>query len=133
MTQSHNKSIQDFVTSVQFDSQGLVPAIIQDFENQQVLMMAYMNEEALSQTLQGPHVVFYSRSKKRLWKKGETSGHLQKVESVAFDCDRDCLLIHVQQNVAACHKGFRSCFYRQWTIDGENQIAEPVFSDQVKS
>lgn len=98
---------------LKFNEQGLIPAIIQDHQNHEVLMMGYMNQEALEKTLEGPCVVFFSRSKQRLWKKGETSGHTQTVKEIYLDCDLDTLLIKVEQNVAACHKGYRSCFFRQ--------------------
>lgn len=103
-----------FLDSLTFNSHGLIPAIIQDFENGEVLMLGYMNREALSRTLAGPHVVFYSRSRQKLWEKGETSGHTQTVKEIFFDCDEDALLIKVDQKVAACHNGFRSCFYRKY-------------------
>jgi phosphoribosyl-AMP cyclohydrolase len=103
-----------FLDSLRFGSHGLMPAIIQDFENGEVLMLGYMNREALSMTLAGPHVVFYSRSRQQLWKKGEMSGHTQTVKEIFFDCDEDALLIKVEQKIAACHNGFRSCFYRQY-------------------
>ncbi len=98
--------------NVKFDERGLICAIAQDAESGEVLMQAYMNEEALRLTAETGFAHYYSRSRKCLWKKGETSGHVQKVLSMAFDCDRDCLLLGVEQTGAACHTGNRSCFFR---------------------
>ncbi len=98
---------------IKFDEKGLVPVVIQDFRNNEVLMVAYMNEEALLKTLQSGRTHFWSRSRARLWQKGESSGHIQKVREVYLDCDADCLLIKVDQEVACCHTGYRSCFYRK--------------------
>lgn len=91
----------------------LIPAIIQDFENGQVLMLAYMNKEAFQKTLDSGKTWFWSRSRGRLWNKGETSGHFQEVKSIFYDCDCDTLLIKVIQTGPACHTGSRSCFYRE--------------------
>ena len=90
---------------------GLICAIAQDYQTGEVLMQAYMNAEALDKTLETGYAHYYSRSRNCLWKKGETSGHTQKVISAAFDCDRDCLLMQVEQKGAACHTGNRSCFF----------------------
>ncbi len=98
---------------IKFDERGLICAIAQDHKSGRVLMQAYMNAEALEKTLETGFAHYYSRSRQRLWKKGETSGHVQKVLSAAFDCDRDCLLMQVEQTGAACHTGNRSCFFRQ--------------------
>jgi len=105
---------------LKFNEQGLIPAIIQDDTNGEVLMMAWMNKEAVRQTLRTGRVTFWSRSRQRYWVKGETSGHTQHVRSVRLDCDGDCLLIRVEQVGAACHEGFRSCFYRTLSPDGES-------------
>ena len=101
------------------NSDGLVPAITQDFENNQVLMMAYMNEEAFCLTCETGYMHYYSRSRDTLWKKGETSGHVQKVIEAYIDCDRDTLLYKIDQTGAACHTGNRTCFYtelKNWDI-----------------
>lgn len=98
--------------NVKFDERGLIAAIAQDCESGEVLMQAYMNEEALRLTQQTGYAHYFSRSRNCLWKKGETSGHVQKVVSAVFDCDRDCLLLQVEQTGAACHTGRRSCFYQ---------------------
>ena len=97
---------------------GLLPAIAQDAETNEVLMLAYMNEESYLETLRSGQAVYWSRSRKRLWKKGEESGHLQTVESIAIDCDADTILLKVRQQGVACHEGYRSCFFRQVSDDG---------------
>ena len=99
---------------LKFDANGLVPIIVQDHANGEVLMMAYMNREALEKTLASGKVHTYSRSRGRLALKGETSGHFQLVKEVRTDCDRDVVLFKVQQIVATCHEGYRSCFFRQY-------------------
>lgn len=94
-------------------SNSLVPAIVQDFENNEVLMLAYMNEESLKKTLETGTTWFWSRSRQEFWNKGATSGHYQYVKSINVDCDGDTLLIKVEQVGAACHTGSRTCFYRE--------------------
>jgi phosphoribosyl-AMP cyclohydrolase len=101
------------IGEIKFDEKGLVPAIVQDVKTGEVLMMAYMNEESLKVTLETGFATFWSRSRKTLWKKGETSGNLQKVEEVYYDCDGDTLLIKVTPEGPACHTGERTCFYRK--------------------
>jgi phosphoribosyl-AMP cyclohydrolase len=100
---------------VKFDERGLIPVITQDAENGEVLMLAWMNLDALEQTLAERRMIYWSRSRKKLWPKGETSGHVQHVEDVRYDCDADVLLAKVHQEGAACHTGNRSCFYRSLT------------------
>ena len=97
--------------SMKKNSDGLVPAITADYENGEVLMMAYMNEESFVLTCETGYMHYYSRSRNELWKKGETSGHFQKVISASIDCDRGTLLYKIDQTGAACHTGNRSCFY----------------------
>ncbi|MFO0754179.1 MAG: phosphoribosyl-AMP cyclohydrolase [Thermodesulfovibrionales bacterium] len=102
------------VPELKYDEKGLIPAIIQDAENGDVLMMAYMNESSLAMTLETGYTHFWSRSRQKYWKKGETSGHVQEVREVLYDCDADTLLIKVKQHGAgACHTGERTCFYRK--------------------
>ncbi|WP_446899404.1 phosphoribosyl-AMP cyclohydrolase [Clostridium sp. LBM24168] len=96
---------------------GLIPAVVQDFENNQVLMLAYMNAESLKRTIETGTTWFWSRSRQEYWNKGATSGHFQHVKSIAVDCDYDTLLIKVDQIGAACHTGSRSCFFNQLTRD----------------
>ncbi|MCI1943801.1 phosphoribosyl-AMP cyclohydrolase [Clostridium luticellarii] len=92
---------------------GLIPAVVQDFENGEVLMLAYMNEESLKKTIETGKTWFWSRSRNELWNKGATSGHYQYVKGINLDCDYDTILIKVKQVGAACHTGNRSCFYRK--------------------
>ena len=96
-----------------FDDRGLIPAVVQDVENGDVLMMAWMNRESLQRTLDERRTVFWSRSRQELWRKGDTSGHVQHVEEVRVDCDGDVVLVRVHQVGAACHTGERSCFFRE--------------------
>jgi len=98
------------ITSLKVDATGLIPAIIQDSSNQEVLMLGYMNAEAVRRTLEEGRVTFWSRSRQEYWRKGDTSGHSQFVRSVHHDCDADTLLIGVEQIGAACHTGSRTCF-----------------------
>jgi phosphoribosyl-ATP pyrophosphohydrolase/phosphoribosyl-AMP cyclohydrolase len=102
---------------LRFDANGLIPAVAQDAETGQVLMLAYMNREALARTRETGFAHYYSRSRQRLWKKGEESGHLQRVRDIRYDCDGDTLLLAVDQTEAACHTGNRSCFYRPLTAE----------------
>jgi len=98
---------------VKFDSNGLVPAIAQDEKTKDVLMLAYMNRESLEKTIKDKKACYYSRSRKKLWLKGETSGHFQHVKKIYYDCDMDAILLLIEQVGAACHTGNRSCFYRE--------------------
>lgn len=104
---------------------GLVPAIIQDAASGQVLMLAYMNETALKKTVETGKTWFFSRSRQRLWMKGESSGHVQQVKEILYDCDQDSLLIKVRQIGAACHTGHYTCFYR--SLNGE-EVSEALFN-----
>jgi len=107
---------------------GLLPAIAQDAQTGEVLMMAYMNAESYAQTLATGQAVYYSRSRKKLWRKGEESGNVQQVRAVFVDCDRDTILLSVEQiGGAACHEGYKSCFFRQVTPDGLKGIASRGF------
>lgn len=108
-----------WIDNLQFDANGLIPAVIQDAENGQVLMVAYMNRESLLQTINTGLCTYWSRSRQQFWVKGETSGHLQHVKTIRVDCDADCLLIAIEQVGVACHTGNRSCFFRQVTEQGE--------------
>lgn len=98
---------------VHFDDRGLVPAVVQDADKGDVLMMAWMSRASLERTLEEGRTVFWSRSRQELWRKGDTSGHVQHVEEVRVDCDGDVLLVRVHQVGAACHTGERSCFHRR--------------------
>ncbi len=112
------------IEELKFDQQGLIPAIIQDQKSGRVLMMAYMNQEALRKTLETRRTWFYSRSRQELWMKGETSGHIQAVKEVRYDCDADSLLILVEQTGVACHTGHYSCFFRD---EAGQEVEEQVF------
>lgn len=115
--------------AIDFGDSGLVPAIAQDVETDEVLMLAYVSATALERTRETGIAHYYSRSREEIWEKGATSGHRQHVEEIRVDCDGDTLLYRVRQDGGACHTGYRSCFYR--TIEGE-RVAEPVFDpDQV--
>ena len=115
-----------FLDKLKFNSDGLIPAIIQEQSTGRVLMMAWMNKEAVKRTVEEGKTVFWSRSRQKYWIKGETSGHVQVVKDVAFDCDGDTLLIQVEQIGAACHEGYKSCFFR--SVDGGQNIrvTEPL-------
>jgi len=103
---------------------GLIAAIAQDAATGEVLMLAWMNEEAFAETVRSGRAVFYSRSRGRLWRKGEESGHVQQVKSIYVDCDADAVLLKVEQQGAACHAGYRSCFFRQITPEGVTTVGE---------
>jgi len=115
---------------IKFDDKGLVPAIIQDSQNNEVLMLGYMNRDTFERTLESGRVHFWSRSREKIWVKGETSGHTQEVRDIYFDCDTDTVLIKVEQKVAACHTGYRSCFYRQVRGDELVICSEKVFDEK---
>ena len=107
----------NLIDNIKFDSNGLVTAIAQDATTNRVLMVAYMNRETLEETLSTGKMVYYSRSRKKRWLKGETSGHFQTVREVRIDCDGDSLLFFVDQQGAACHEGYFSCFFRKRSGD----------------
>ena len=109
-----------FYDQLKFDANGLIPAIVQEQKTGRVLMMAWMNRASLEKTLATGRTHFWSRSRQKFWMKGETSGHVQQVMDIAFDCDGDVLLIQVGQTGAACHEGYRSCFFRSVEKDGKS-------------
>jgi len=110
------------LSTLKYDANGLIPAIIQDDENSEVLMVGYMNEEAVRRTLETGRVTYWSRSRQKYWIKGETSGFTQEVQSAYFDCDKDALLFRVIQKGAACHEGYRTCFFRRIDRSDEPEI-----------
>lgn len=122
-----------WIDEVRFDASGLVPAIAQDAQTGRILMVAWMNRESLQETVATGIAVYWSRSRQRLWRKGESSGHTQKVKDVRLDCDADVILLEVEQvGGIACHTGRQSCFYRQLQGDGGNgQQASWVNVDPV--
>src|SRR6478736_4692904 len=116
-----------FIEKLKFNSDGLIPAIVQEASTGRVLMMAWMNRASLERTVAEGKTVFWSRSRQKYWVKGETSGHFQKVKDIAFDCDGDTLLIQVEQTGAACHEGYKSCFFRSVESGGAGfNTTEPV-------
>lgn len=122
-------ALKNILDQIKFDEKGLVTAVIQDASNGEVLMVGHMNREALDKTLAGPYVTFFSRSRQKLWVKGESSGHTQEVKEIRIDCDADAILIKVKQNVAACHTGYRSCFFRRVEKGQLKVIAKKVFEE----
>ncbi|MEL7215795.1 MAG: phosphoribosyl-AMP cyclohydrolase [Pseudomonadota bacterium] len=114
------------VSTLRFDAKGLIPAIAQDAETGEVLMMAWMNAESLAETLATGQVTYWSRSRAALWRKGETSGHVQRLVSLRVDCDRDCLLLQVNQIGPACHTNRRSCFYTEVRDNEEVELMRPM-------
>ncbi len=110
------------IDEIKFDEKGLIPAIVQDYRTGHVLMQAYMNEESLKLTMETGRTWFYSRSRQELWEKGATSGNIQEVKALLYDCDGDSLLLKVLQHGPACHTGSRSCYYRRlWSSEAEAQ------------
>lgn len=116
-------NIDNIVEEIKFDDRGLVPAVVQDADTKKVLMLAYMNKESIKKTLEEKEACYYSRSRKELWKKGETSGNIQKVKGFYYDCDKDSILIIVEQTGVACHTGEFSCFFNE-VLKAENEEAD---------
>lgn len=124
-----NNTPSSFLDEIKWTQEGLVPAIAQDATTGRVLMMAWMNREALQATADTGKAVYYSRSRQKLWHKGESSGHEQLVHSIQLDCDADVIILHIeQQGGIACHTGRQSCFYRTLQ-DGQWQTVEPILKD----
>jgi len=119
--------MKDMINQLKFDEKGLIPAITQDYKTDEILMLAYMNEESLKKTLETGRAHYYSRSRQKLWLKGETSGHYQNVKSISLDCDGDALLLKVEQIDAACHTGHKSCFFRKMEVAAD----APVNADDL--
>lgn len=112
--------------SLTYDAQGLIPAIAQDHATGEVLMLAWMNAAAVAKTLESGRVTYWSRSRQSFWVKGETSGHIQRLVELRLDCDRDCLLLRVEQHGPACHTNRRSCFFTAVRDGAETEIMAPV-------
>ncbi len=108
-----------------YDARGLIPAIAQDASSGEILMMAWMNAEAVARTLDTGRVTYWSRSRQSFWVKGETSGHVQELVSMRVDCDRDCIVVQVRQTGPACHTGRRTCFYTDVTDGTETELMVP--------
>ncbi|MCB1900454.1 phosphoribosyl-AMP cyclohydrolase [Cognatazoarcus halotolerans] len=119
-----------WLNDVQWDEQGLVPVIAQDFATGDVLMFAWMNRDALARTAESGEAVYWSRSRRRLWFKGEESGHVQRVREIRLDCDNDVILLKIEQvGGIACHTGRRSCFFQKLLSDGQWDTVDPVIKD----
>ena len=113
-----------------WDKDGLIPAIAQDAETNDVLMFAWMNRDALARTVETGEAIYFSRSRGRLWHKGEESGHTQKIREIRIDCDNDVVLLKIEQiGGIACHTGRRSCFFQKYLADGRWEAVEPVLKD----
>lgn len=121
--------LEKFLDSLKYDKDGLLPAVVQDDSNGDVLMVAYMNRDAVAQTLTSGRACFWSRSRQKFWIKGETSGNIQAIKSVYVDCDRDCVVVKVDQTGAACHEGYRSCFFRRINSDGSETVVMEQLSE----
>jgi phosphoribosyl-AMP cyclohydrolase len=111
--------VESVLDKLKYDANGLIPAVVQDAANGEVLMVGYMNREAVQRTLDTGRVTFWSRSRSKFWVKGETSGNFQELKGLYVDCDQDCLLVKVEQTGPACHEGYRSCFFREVSREGE--------------
>ena len=126
---SQDKLDQAWLENIKWTDDGLVPAIAQDHQTGEILMMAWMNRESLVLTVKEQRAIYWSRSRQRLWRKGESSGHVQQLHDIRLDCDADVILLKVEQlGDIACHTGRRSCFYQQLN-DGEWQAVEPVLKN----
>ncbi|MGQ5711088.1 bifunctional phosphoribosyl-AMP cyclohydrolase/phosphoribosyl-ATP diphosphatase HisIE [Desulforudis sp. DRI-14] len=119
------------IDKLKFNQDGLIPVIIQDVRTNKVLMLAYMNREALEKTMQSGETWFWSRSRQKLWHKGETSGHVQRVDEIFFDCDADTLLIKVEQHGACCHEGYSTCFHYKIAESGVAIVGEMAFDPSL--
>ena len=120
--------LEETIAGLKYDADGLIPAVCVEAHSRQVLMVAYMDAEALRKTIETSKTHFYSRSRQKHWMKGESSGHTQDLKAIYVDCDDDTLIIEVHQHGAACHTGYYSCFFRKLTDDGRWQIiAKKVF------
>jgi len=115
--------LEETLKALKYDAAGLIPAVCVDARTRQVLMVAYVNAQSVRETIRTGKTHFWSRSRKKLWMKGESSGHTQEVRAIYTDCDKDALLIEVEQSGAACHEGYYSCFYRKLNDEGEWEVA----------
>ena len=123
--------LAETIRSMKYDDKGLLTAVVVDAETKDVLMVAFMNDKALLDTIRTGKTHFWSRSRQKYWMKGESSGHVQDVKAVYADCDKDAVVVEVIQHGGACHEGYRSCFYRRLSESGELEIiAEKVFDPE---
>jgi len=123
---------QETLDSLKYDANGLIPAVVIDAETHDVLMVAYMNKDSLADTVRTGKTHFWSRSRQKYWMKGESSGHTQEVKGIYTDCDVDTLVVEVTQSGAACHNGYRSCFYRKLNDSGEFEVVDERIFDPDK-
>jgi len=121
--------VYEIIKNLKFDEKGLIPTVVQDWKDNVVLMVAYMNKEAVKKTLETKKATFWSRSRQRFWVKGESSGNIQEVKEFYYDCDGDCILLKVNQiGGAACHTGHRSCFFNKITsVDTMETVGKIIF------
>lgn len=125
------EKLEQTVKALKYDAAGLIPVVCVDHETKAVLMVAYMNDKALMDTIRTRKTHFWSRSRQKYWLKGESSGHVQDVKAIYTDCDADTLVIEVVQHGAACHDGYFSCFYKKLADSGEWEvIAKPLFDPE---
>jgi phosphoribosyl-ATP pyrophosphohydrolase/phosphoribosyl-AMP cyclohydrolase len=123
------EKLDETIANLKYDAAGLIPAVCVDVDTRQVVMVAYMNADSLRDTVKTGKTHFWSRSRKKYWMKGESSGHTQDVQAVYTDCDKDTLVIEVKQHGAACHEGYFSCFYRKLNESGDwDIVAEKLFN-----
>jgi len=130
---TNEKNEESLKFTPKFNDDGLIPIIAQDAKTGQILMAAYMNRAALNLTIKTGYATYFSRSRKKLWKKGEESGHVQKVEQILIDCDQDCLLLKVTVDAGQCHVGYQSCFYRAVKKDSSGElelVAEKTYNPE---
>ncbi|MDC3311358.1 phosphoribosyl-AMP cyclohydrolase [Alphaproteobacteria bacterium] len=119
--------MREFIAQLKFDANGLIPAIAQQWDTGEVLMMAWMSKETLLKSLEQKRVIYYSRSKQSEWRKGDSSGHIQQLKEVRTDCDMDCLLLLIEQTGSACHENTRSCFTKQISQSGISTNADTAY------
>jgi phosphoribosyl-AMP cyclohydrolase len=131
MTAAVTETIERAVAEIRFDHDGLVPAVAQQHDTGEILMVAWMNRDAVRATLAEGRACYWSRSRARLWRKGETSGQIQLLRELRLDCDGDTVLLLVDQHGVACHTGRRSCFFRAWRDGGWTVIAEPEVAPET--
>jgi phosphoribosyl-AMP cyclohydrolase len=130
MTDDVDRDLDALLDSIAFDAAGLVPAVAQQHDTGEVLMMAWMNRDAIAETLASGRVCYWSRSRRSLWRKGESSGQIQRLVELLVDCDGDTLLLRVDQTGVACHTGRRSCFFRAARDGRLETVAEPLVSPE---
>ena len=130
-TRQVEDQIENALTAIRFGPDGLVPAIAQQYDTGEILMLAWMNREAVRASLDEGRACYWSRSRRKLWRKGETSGQVQLLRELRLDCDGDTVLLLVDQHGVACHTGRRSCFFRAWRDGGWAIIAEPEVAPEI--